>query len=241
VVESWFGVFLRTEAFGGTLLSIGDEVLHSMLGDEGGEVEGRLEGICASLDPELATEVRDDSGLGGGAGVSSRSMSRSDTWLARRTGCEAGAGGGVNRPNAAGLGDGLLLRIPRGCCTSSPSRSRSSLFLVRNIEGSGNTLASGIAPSWSASSFAASLRCIQVGGLGPIADFSFHHFGIPLTKPSSRSFSMPGISCLNLHPMAVQSHSPVLIQCVQYSFLDGSGSMPDGWGTRYPRRCASFW
>ena len=220
-------VFLIT-VLGGVMLSESNEDLRSGIGDDGGEVEVRLGGTCVSLDPVLAAEARDDCGLGGGARVSSRSMSRSDTWLVRRTGSWMGAGGGVNRSAVVCLGDGFLLRIPRGCCTLSLSRSYSSVFFVLNVEGSGNTLASGIAPVCSASSFPASLRCIQVGGLATMADFSFHHLGMPLTNPSSRSFSTLGISCLNLHPIAVQSHSPVLIQCVQCSFLDGSGSMPDG-------------
>jgi hypothetical protein len=174
----------------------------------------------------LAADVQDDRGLRDGVGASSRSMSRSGMWLAHRVGCLTIAAGGVGRPAVVCLGERSLLRILRGCCTCSLNKSRPSVVLNLSVEGSGNSLGSGTSPAYSASSFPASRR------LGTIAVLSFHHLGIPRTKPSLRSFSISGISCLNLQPIAAKLHSPVWIQCVQYSFLDGSGSMPDGWGRR---------
>lgn len=95
-----------------------------------------------------------------------------------------------------------------------------------------------------------SRRCIQVGPLLPRAAFSLNQSGTWL-KPSSRSFSIGGISCLYLQPVQVKAHSPRLIQYMQCSFFEWSGSMPDGgallmrvvrkvWTAPYPMRSASL-
>jgi hypothetical protein len=231
VLDSLSGVSIEV-VLEGALQAVSSEGLRSRIGNDSGEAEGLLEDIWALLSPTLVADVQDDWGLGDGVGASSRSMSRSGMWLAHRVGCLTIAAGGVRRPAVVCLGERSLLRILRGCCTSSLNNSRTSVVLNLSVEGSGNSLGSGTSPAYSASSFPASRRCIHVGGLGTIAVFSFHHLGMPRTKPSSRSFSIPGISCLNLQPIAAKLQSPVWIQCVQYSFLDGSGSMPDGWGRR---------
>lgn len=56
---------------------------------------------------------------------------------------------------------------------------------------------------------------------------SSHQRGMPLIPILARP-SSSGITCLYLQPCCRKSHSPFLIQWVQYTFLDSSDSMPEG-------------
>ncbi|KAL6158772.1 hypothetical protein ACJBU6_02872 [Exserohilum turcicum] len=79
-------------------------------------------------------------------------------------------------------------------------------------------------------SLPATLRSIHVnprGGAARIAFFSLHHLGTPRVNPSACNCAIPGISCLNLQPVASHLHSPVAIQCVQKTFWGLGGGEGD--------------
>lgn len=217
----------------------GDDDVDGVLDEEGGEGEEVGEGKCLRTRWGFAVFILgiskgvEDEGGGGGTGEDNR----------------IGVGQVLER-GADGEGDSLNLvlemrergELPCGmvissrsmrlgvwgeffCVSGLSSSLRSSSLRARSAEGSGKARGEGIsAVCGSSSSTLASRRCIQVIVLGgETAFFSFHHLGVPRVKPSSRSFSVPGISCLYLHPVSVHLHSPVAIQCVQYTFLGMPG------------------